>query len=305
MRHLRLSPRAAGLATLWRRVPRTLRIGLRSRLSQARQARLALRSRLRRRSGVDPGREPPLVVTLTSIADRLDRLHLCLESLLSQTLEPSEVVLWLSQDLVVPRPVERLTRFGLTIRRAADLGPHTKLLHALERYPSSLLVTADDDVAYPPRWLEGLHRSYLEHAESIHCYRARLIAFDSSGELLPFARWELLTSAAPMGPDLRLFPTGVGGVLYPPGSLHPDVHDRAAFRSLCPTNDDIWFKAMALLDRRPACKVAGGFDTDRFLTLASSKRKELWAINRDTNERQVEATFSAYHLDEYLKQAAT
>jgi len=37
-----------------------------------------------------------------------------------------------------------------------------------------------------------------------------------------------------------IFPAGVGGALYPPGHLHPDVLDEATFRALCPSTDDAW-----------------------------------------------------------------
>ena len=43
-----------------------------------------------------------------------------------------------------------------------------------------------------------------------------------------------------------IFPTGVGGILYAPGRLHPDVVDDATFRTLCPSADDAWLYWMGL-----------------------------------------------------------
>jgi hypothetical protein len=41
-----------------------------------------------------------------------------------------------------------------------------------------------------------------------------------------------------------LFPTGVGGVLYPPALLHREVLDAGTFQSICPYADDIWLYFM-------------------------------------------------------------
>src|SRR5262249_49262610 len=41
--------------------------------------------------------------------------------------------------------------------------------------------------------------------------------------------------------------TGVCGVLYPPNSLHRDVLREELFLRLAPTNDDIWFWLMGVL----------------------------------------------------------
>ena len=41
---------------------------------------------------------------------------------------------------------------------------------------------------------------------------------------------------------------GIGGVLYPPNSLYKDVLDEKLFKKLAPTNDDIWFWFMAILN---------------------------------------------------------
>ena len=73
------------------------------------------------------------------------------------------------------------------------------------------------------------------------------MVFDkNNGNLRPYTQWDLLARGH-AEPSLLLFPTGVGGVLYPPGTLHPEVFNQAVFRRICPTADDVWFKAMSLL----------------------------------------------------------
>ena len=41
---------------------------------------------------------------------------------------------------------------------------------------------------------------------------------------------------------------GAGGILYPPKSLNPIVTDVELFLKLAPKADDLWFKAMSLID---------------------------------------------------------
>ena len=53
---------------------------------------------------------------------------------------------------------------------------------------------------------------------------------------------------------LNLF-TGVGGVLYPPNSLNDNVTNYDLANELCPNADDIWFWAMAVLNKTKVIKI--------------------------------------------------
>jgi len=48
-----------------------------------------------------------------------------------------------------------------------------------------------------------------------------------------------------------IFPVGAWGILYPPGSLSPMIDRQEMFTELAPLNDDVWFKAMSLLQDVP------------------------------------------------------
>ncbi len=58
-----------------------------------------------------------------------------------------------------------------------------KLIPTLELYPNDVIVTADDDIFYPPHWLESLYTSYLENSNYIHVHRAHKITFKNENEL--------------------------------------------------------------------------------------------------------------------------
>ena len=59
--------------------------------------------------------------------------------------------------------------------------------------------------------------------------------------------------------------TGVGGVLYPPHALRPDMLDADLFTAIAPTTDDIWFWAAAVANGIPVVPVPFGRNKPRGL----------------------------------------
>jgi len=218
------------------------------------------------RMGISPyAHNPELIVSLTTIPERIGRIHIVLDCLLRQSLKPDRVILWLNECDEPGRPrvtpgnlpenLLRLEKRGLTIEWCRNIGPYCKLIPALRMFPSALIATADDDVYYQSDWLKELYEAYVEEPRLIHCHRAHLMKHDVSGELLPYRKW-MYFAPGMTGPHPLLFPTGVGGVLYAPGHLHPDVTNEAIFLKLCPKADDVWLKAMAAANGTMCRKVA-------------------------------------------------
>ena len=87
--------------------------------------------------GKPHGLDRPLIVSLTSYPARYKILPLTLKCLLSQTVRPDEVVLWIAhedRDLLT-KEITSLQRFGLTIRFCSDLRSFKKIIPALRTYP--------------------------------------------------------------------------------------------------------------------------------------------------------------------------
>ena len=185
-----------------------------------------------------------LVLSLTSYTPRFTSLEPTLKCLLSQTVKPDHVILWVAGDSVLPKGVLALTARGLEIRYTQDVGPYTKLVPALAENPDAFIVTADDDTYYPPDWLETLVAEWDGRFDRILCHRAHRMRFDPDGTLRSYQDWQRNIR----GPveETHILPLGVGGVLYPPHALlHPDVLDRSCFLRLSPGADDLWFYWMA------------------------------------------------------------
>jgi len=190
-----------------------------------------------------------LVVSLTSFGRRIRGTRYTLYSLFAQSLKPDKVILWLAEGEKIPLCVDYFKRYGLEIRFCQDTRSYKKLLPALSAFPDSVIVTADDDVYYRRDWLQLLHSSYEQHPGTIHFHRGRTMAFDDSGNLLPYNNWPLLRADRMDTQSGRYLPTGAGGILYPPRIFDgTDVLDVALFTKLAPFADDLWFWAMGTLN---------------------------------------------------------
>ncbi len=229
---------------LWKRAQRYLIRNLHLKQAEADAAR---RWRFRR-PGRPHGLPHPLVVSLTSYPKRYDVLARTLQCLLTQTVQPDHVVLWVGHgdDSLLPPSILALRDAGLEIRTTEDMRAYTKVIPSLEAFPDAYVCTADDDLHYHSRWLEELTADAARFPDLIPlitCFRAHEILADPEGAYLPYNSWNLDTAFRGISPSL--FPTGCGGVLYPPGSLGPDVCDSALFKRLSPLNDDVWLFWMA------------------------------------------------------------
>lgn len=189
-----------------------------------------------------------LILSLTSYPLRFPTLHLTLTALLRQTVRPDRVVLWLGYGDAerLPEAVTRLQDFGLEIRSTTDFKAYTKLIPSLISFPDAYIVTADDDIFYPEHWLQGLITPFDSHRPQVICHRAHRPRFTHDGRLAPYKSWS--QDVQEQHPSRLLFPTGVGGVLYPPGLLDTRVTDSRVFTDLCPLNDDIWLYFMGLMN---------------------------------------------------------
>ena len=97
---------------------------------------------------------PGLVASVTTTRHRLGTVGMAVESMLLQTVRPESVNLYLSNDIdigLLPESLIRLQDMGLNIHFVPDVGPHTKLIYALERYSNHHVITFDDDFYAPPQ----------------------------------------------------------------------------------------------------------------------------------------------------------
>jgi hypothetical protein len=256
------------------------------------------------RSGIqaEAGISPKVIVSFTATPSRLFKVYITVESLLNQTKRPHRIVIWLPDSLrsqKLPWLLRKQTKRGLTIRFCEDLGAYKKIYYALKEFPGDIIVTCDDDRIYPKDWLQGLYETHLKDAKSVICYRAHEMLFDEEGVLKSYNAWKIFSPGL-VGPSHKLFATGTGGVLYPPGSLHKEVLNKELFLRICPKNDDIWLKAMAMLKGAPHRKVKPYFTDVEFPTVEGSQQATLWSYNKLKNDEQIKAVFGHFQLGAFF-----
>ncbi|MDE7273218.1 MAG: hypothetical protein K2N95_09170 [Lachnospiraceae bacterium] len=194
-------------------------------------------------------RRVKIIVSLTSFPARIETVDITVKSLLMQSLKPDEIILWLAREQFpgkedgLPNRLLELKKYGLTINWCNDIKSYKKLIPALRMYPEDIIVTADDDVYYERHWLKRLYLGYEKAPDYVHCHRITKFYIKDNEYKMKEGEFDIY----PFPSYLHKL-TGVGGVLYPPHILSKEVLDEEKFRNLAPTNDDIWFWLMAVLN---------------------------------------------------------
>ena len=241
-----------------------------------------------------------IIVSLTTYGKRIYDVHLTIESIMEQTILPNKIVLWLDysfENKDLPKALSLLQSKGLEIRYCNDIRSYKKLIPSLLAYPNDAIITIDDDVIYEFDFLERMIMEYLREPSYIYCHRYHRMKFDKKGNLLPYCKWDRVSDD--LTPSILNFPTGVGGVLYPPHSLDEEVLNESVFMGICQYADDVWFKAMSL---KSSVKIKKVFSHNKysedFILNPNVQDISLQNINVDNgmNDKQIQAVFTRYNL---------
>ena len=259
---------------------------------------------------------PQYIVSLTSDGERLAATaSYTIATIFQQTVSPDKIVLWIAYEdketisamlKDTSSILHRLVEKGLEICYCEDIKSYKKLIPAIENFPNDCIITADDDVFYPKKWLEQLLAEHKKKTNKIICHRAKEIKVDENHNLLSYNCWDFCIKKCE-----SLFPTGIGGILYPPKCFHKNITNKELFMKFAPYADDIWFWAMAVInkeyfgDENPYVVVENGYS--RNLQVIEPKQNHgenaLWNYNsQGGNDRQLKAVVEQYpQIREYLK----
>ena len=229
-------------------------------------------------------RDNKVIVSLTSFPQRINIVIKTIKTLLTQTMKPDMVILWLApeqfpnkeQDL--PQELLDLKQYGLTIDWYKDIRSYKKIIPTLKKYPDAIIITTDDDIYYAPDTVESLYKSYLEHPTEIQAHRCDWLKVNDGS--ISWAKTRELYKDIHRGEASfyqRL--TGYGAVLYPPHSLYKDVTDENIIARTIPTHDDIWLWAMAVLNGTKTRLVKGYSESINYIE--NSQQYGLCKINKE------------------------
>lgn len=201
--------------------------------------------------------EKKIIVSLTSFPARINIVHLAINRIFKNDVQPDMIVLYLARpqfpnelDNVsgeLQQMVKENNRFEIRFVER-DTRPYKKLVHALRDFPNDIVITIDDDTLYRRNLIKQLVASHKKNPNSIIVRRARFITFNKKGSLKPYRKWPLnglLNHCRMIGkPNFRNFI--IGAALYPPYCFCDEVFNEQVYMDICETTDDIWFWAMAV-----------------------------------------------------------
>ena len=227
-------------------------------------------------------RTPLIIASLTTFPQRINIVSETIKTILAQSIKPDKVILWLAEEQFpqketeLPEKLIELKNYGLTIKWCKDTKSYKKLIPTLKEYPEEIIITFDDDIYYPLNTIELLYNEYLKNPNYIYTNRARRF-YVKDEELYSKTSADLMWSKYNDYSYLNKL-TGCGGVLYPPNSLCKEVFNEEKFTTVIPTQDDVWFWAMAVLNHTKI-KLVANFDI-QLPTIPNSQQYGLSKINK-------------------------
>ncbi len=241
----------------------------------------------------------PVIVSMTSIPSRLNTIHLVIKSLFNQTHKPSKIILWLHEDLKdkLPKRLKKLQNTLFEIKYSNLTCSHRKLIHTLKENPNAIIITCDDDLIYGKKLLVNLYHEHLKFTKDIIANTTYQIKLDNNG-YLPYAFWK---KKEQVSNPKTLIPVGAWGILYPPNSISTEVFNEDLFLKLTPKADDLWFKAMALLNNTIS-RQSENLPKEPIPIIGSQKiALKNDNISKNKNDSQWAALSTHFKLDTLLK----
>lgn len=233
-------------------------------------------------------KEQQVIISMTSFPAAIAYAEKAIRSLLRGSVLPDKLVLYLTfaqfGEAGIPEGLTRLQENNpvFEIRNYdRDIRSYRKLIPALADFPEAVIVTVDDDVYYHTNMLRDLLLMHERMPRAVIAHRAKRIKKGKPYKKWMKYRWYhfLLKRVHVSYTTLQ---TGVGGVLYPPHSLCPEMLCPDLFTSIAPTNDDIWFWAAAARQGFPVVPVPFGHNKPR--GLGKPRSLDLKRINFKSGE---------------------
>lgn len=242
-----------------------------------------------------------VIVSLTSYPARIDKVHICIKSLMEQKLKANKIVLTLSEkefegkEKDLPDTLMELCDHGLEILWCEDdLKPHKKYYYIMQKEPEAIIITTDDDVIYDPSLINNLIFTYIKHPDCVIAARTNLMLFKPDGTFRSYDNWVYDYKAKRDVPMYDLLPTGVGGILYPPHVVPEFAFNKKAIVDNCLFADDLWLKFLTVITGHPTVLVG---ENTKYREIGGTQENALWKQNTNMggNDNAIKRIFD--HID--------
>jgi hypothetical protein len=243
--------------------------------------------------------------------ERFYEAYMAIESIMQQTLKPNRIILNVAKDEFEDKPIPPALKLqqkrGLEINYCEDYWSFKKIIPTLRRFPEAIIITVDDDCLYNPDMLENMIMCYKQNPKAVWGNVIHNITFDANHKMKSYMDWDMNIDNTDEVSN-RHFITSVGGVLYPPHSLHQDVTKDEIFMNICKTNDDIWCYAMMILADTPIRKVRTHSHTgEDYISVVDVQSSGLWRENTNygehhcQNDEIIQRVFEKYKIFDFIK----
>lgn len=239
------------------------------------------------------------IVSLASYSKRISTLHICLESIFSQTLLPQKVLLYLDDSITfnkIPKEVTAYISKGLEIIRVSnDIASHNKYYYTLQNFPNDIIITVDDDVIYDKYTFDNLYCTHQKFPNAVCATKVTYMTFNNDETIKSYNDWISEYDQLYI-PSKQLLAVGVGGILYPPHIFSKATFDKKLILQLAPTADDLWLKIMQLQKNVPV--VWTGQLPQHPKQISGTKEVGLWrTINKYKNNEYIQKLINYYGLN--------
>ena len=194
-------------------------------------------------------RKERVIVSLASYPVRFEHIHICLKSMMMQSVKPDRIIVWLDDNIdkrMLTSKMLELEEYGIEYRFVRDLKAHKKYIYVMQEFPDDIIITIDDDVIYPKDLIETLVNTHKRYPDAVCARRVHKMTKNPDGMIAPYNDWIGEYCGCDM-PSHELIAIGVGGILYPPHCLYEKAFDEELIEKLCLKADDIWLKFMELM----------------------------------------------------------
>lgn len=232
-----------------------------------------------KKKSISSPEEADYVVSLTTYPARVGNVWRVIEMAANQRgiKEKYAICLYLIKSefegIDLPAKIKEFQARGLTVKfNEENLKCHNKYFYAFKDYPEKTVITIDDDLQYNHHTISGLIKKNKEYPKCIIYNRGNRILKNE-----PYNNWPFVENLT--CPQHDVFPTGVGGVLYPPHCCNRFVTDMEVIKKTCLRADDLWLNFMSRLNHTKV--VQTGLKSTYMVLPDTSQQTALWLVNND------------------------
>lgn len=256
-------------------------------------------------------RDETIVVSLTSFPARIQCVEYAIKSLMTQSLKPDRIELWLSEKqfkgIELPASLLELQNYGLEIKYCEDLRGHKKYYEPIKNQKKNeIIITYDDDLIYPRDSISRLMKYHRKYPDSVICNRGFEIKFDEDGTIATKSKWTMHSKHGVKSPVKLLLISNGAGALFPYGSVSEKATDPALIRKYALGVDDLWISLMTFMNETTIVRTKyrnkpfTEYPESQKYALAKENQRRADGINRyDVVIKEVTRDYPK--LSEYLK----